>query len=314
VVAGAVTVSEREQQMTKRKVILTCAVTGSAPLNPRYPKELRYPVTPEQICQSAIDSAKAGASIVHVHVRDPKTGATSRDPKLFRELVDRIRQSGEDVVLNVTCGGGALFLPDPENEGRALPESDIGSVENRVRHIRDCLPDICSLDVTTANQVDGDVEYVYLNTTRTLRAMAEVFKKLGVKPELETFQAGDVMFASQLLAEGLIDGVPLYQFVLGVKWGAPATVETLAYMRNLLPPGAIWTAMGISRMQMPMAAASVLLGGNVRVGLEVNLYLKKGAFATNPQLVERAVNIIESLGEEVAKPDEVRRMLQLRAA
>jgi uncharacterized protein (DUF849 family) len=298
--------------MGKRKVIVTCAVTGSAPLNRRYPAELRYPVTPEQISQSAIDSAKAGASIVHVHVRDPKTGAPTRDLRLFREVVDRIRQSGQNVILNVTCGGGAFFLPDPENEGRALPESDVASVEDRVRHIRDCVPDICSLDVTTANQVDGDVEHVYLNTTRTLRAMARVFKSLGVKPELETFQAGDVAFANQLVAEGLIEGVPLYQFVLGVKWGAPASVETILYMRGLLPSPAIWTAMGISRLQMPIAAASILLGGNIRVGLEDNLYLNRGVFATNPQLVERAINIIRDLGEEVATPGEARQMLLLK--
>ena len=140
------------------------------------------------------------------------------------------------MVINVTCGGGAFFLPDPLDEGTALPESDIASVEDRVRHIRDCLPEICTLDVTTANQVDGGVDHVYLNTTRTLRAMATIFKNIGVKPELETFQAGDVMFANQMVAEGLIDGIPLYQFVLGVKWGAPSTLETVTYMRNLLPP------------------------------------------------------------------------------
>jgi uncharacterized protein (DUF849 family) len=295
----------------KRKVIITCAVTGSAPLNPRYPARLQYPITPQQICQSAIDSAKAGASIVHVHVRDPQTGVSSRDPKLFRELVDRIRQSGHDVVLNVTCGGGALFLPDPQDEGRALPGSDIASVEDRVEHIRDCLPEICSLDVTTANQFEAGVDYVYLNTTRTLRAMASVFKGLGVKPEIETFQAGDVLFGNQLLAEGLLDDVPLYQFVLGIKWGAPATVETLLYMRSLLPSNTVWTGMGISRMQMPMAAASVLLGGHIRVGLEDNLYLDRGHFATNPSLVERAVRIVEDLGEAVASPGEARELLRL---
>lgn len=296
----------------KRKVLLTCALTGSASLNPRYPADLHFPITPSQICQSAIESAKAGASVIHIHVRDPLTGISSRDPLLFREVVDRLRQSGQDVVLNVTCGGGAFFLPDPENEGRALPGSDIASVAERVRHIRDCLPEVCSLDVTTANQVDSGVEHVYLNTTRTLRAMARIFKEIGVKPELETFQAGDVMLANQLLAEGLVDGVPLYQFVLGVQWGAPANVETLLYMRNLLPQGALWTGMGIAGAQMPMAAASVLLGGHVRVGLEDNLYLDRGMFATNPQLVERAVKLIENLGEQVAKPNEAREMLGLK--
>jgi uncharacterized protein (DUF849 family) len=298
--------------VVKRKVILTCAVTGAAPLNPRYPKELRYPITPEQICQTSVEAAKAGASAVHVHVRDPATGAGSRDPMLFRETADRIRQSGQDMVMNLTCGGGAIFLPDPEDESRGLPESDVASVADRVRHIQDCLPEICSLDVTTANQVDGDLDYVYLNTTRTLRAMAKAFKSLGVKPELETFQAGDVMFANQMVEEGLIDGQPLYQFVLGVKWGAPATPETMLYMRSLLPANALWTAFGISRMQMPMAAQAVLLGGNVRVGLEDNLYMDRGVFATNAQLVERAVTIIEAVGCEVATPSEAREILGLR--
>jgi len=296
----------------KTKVILTCAVTGSAPLNPRYTATLPYPITPAEICDSAVEAARAGASIVHLHVRDPATGAASRDPLLFRETADRLRQSGQNVVMNLTCGMGAFLLPDPEDESRALPESDVASVAERVRHIEDCLPEICSLDVTTANQVDGDKDYVYLNTPRTLRAMAQVFQRLGVKPELETFQAGDVLFANQLLADGLIDGVPLYQFVLGVKWGAPATPETMLYMRSLLPPQAAWTAFGISRLQMPMAAQAVLLGGNVRVGLEDNLYLERGVFATNAQLVERAVTIIESLGCAVATPDEARGMLGLR--
>jgi uncharacterized protein (DUF849 family) len=296
----------------KTKVVLTCAVTGSAALNPRYTAKLRYPVTPAEICASAVEAAEAGASIVHLHVRDPATGVSSRDPALFRETADRLRQSGRNVVMNLTCGLGAFLLPDPEDEARALPESDVASVAERVRHIEDCLPEICSLDVTTANQVDGDKDYVYLNTPRTLRGMAQAFQRLGVKPELETFQAGDVLFANQLLAEGLIDGVPLYQFVLGVKWGAPATPETMLYMRSLLPPQAVWTAFGISRLPMPMAAQAVLLGGNVRVGLEDNLYLERGVFATNAQLVERAVTIIESLGCAVATPDEAREMLGLR--
>ena len=296
----------------KRKVILTCAVTGSAPLHPRYSAQLRYPVTPKEICEDAVDAAKAGASIVHLHVRDPATGGASRDPALFRETADRLRQTGQNVVMNLTCGMGALLLPDPEDESRALPESDVVPVAERVRHIRDCLPEICSLDVTTANQMEGDMDYVYLNTPRTLKGMAKVFQEIGVKPELETFQAGDMLLANHLVEEGLIDGVPLYQFVLGVKWGAPATPETMIYMRSLLPPGAMWTAFGISRMQMPMAAQALLLGGNIRVGLEDNLYLERGVFATNAQLVERAVGIIESLGCAVATPDEAREMLGLR--
>ena len=294
------------------KTIITCAVTGSAPVSPRYPNDLAFPITPKQIANSALESAKAGAAIVHLHVRDPATGEGSRDPALFREVVDRIRNVDQNLIINLTCGLGAYFLPDPEDEGRAGPGSDICSVQERVAHIRDCVPDICSLDVTTANQVEGDMEFVYLNTPRTLRGMARVFQALGVKPELETFQAGDVLFANDLVAQGLIDGVPLYQFVLGVRWGAPATPETMLYMKGLLPEGAQWTAFGIARMQMPMAAMSILLGGNVRVGLEDNLYLRRGEFATNPQLVERAASLINTLGKAVATPADARAMLGLK--
>ena len=269
----------------KRKVILTCAVTGNAPFNPKHPN---FPVTPAEICDSAVEAAAAGASVVHLHVRDPETGEGSFEPALFREVVNRVRQTGVDIVINVTCGGGALFLPDPEDEGRALPESDMLSAADRVRHIEDTLPEICSLDVTTGNQVEGEMEFVYLNTTRTLRAMAKRFQEIGVKPEMEVFQMGDILFANQLVKEGLIDGPPLYQMVL------------------------VWAGFGIARMEMPMAAQAVLLGGNVRVGLEDNLYLERGVFASNGQLVERAGHIIEHLGCDVATPAETRDMLNLK--
>jgi uncharacterized protein (DUF849 family) len=296
--------------MMKDKVILTCAVTGNAPVNPKYPFE--YPVTPRQICAAVVEAAQAGASVAHIHVRDPETGHGSRDPKLFKEVVDRVRQTGVDIIINLTAGMGALFLPDPEDESRALPESDVIGVEGRVEHLKDCLPDIASLDVTTGNQVEGGFEYVYLNTTRTLRGMAKRFQELGVKPELEAFQAGDVLFANQLVKEGLIDGPPMYQFVLGVQWASPATPETMIYLRSLLPPEAIWASFGIARMQMPMVAQAVLLGGNVRVGLEDNLYLSRGTFATNGQLVERATSIINNMGTNVATPDETKKILGLR--
>jgi uncharacterized protein (DUF849 family) len=293
----------------KRKVILTCAVTGNAPFNPKHPS---FPVTPSQICDAVVEAANAGASVAHVHVRHPQTGAGSRDPALFREVVDRIRSAGVDIVINLTCGLGAFLLPDPDDESRALPESDVIGPEERLRHIRDCLPEIASLDITTGNQVEGKVEFVYLNTTRTLRAIARGLKEVGVKPELETFQAGDVMFGRQLIDEGLIEDPPLFQFVLGVQWGAPADTETMLYMRNLLPSGTHWAALGIGRLEMPILAQATLLGGNVRVGLEDNLYLQKGVFATNGQLVERGRRIIEYLGEEVATPAETRQILALR--
>jgi len=293
----------------KRKVILTCAAVGNAPFNPKHPA---FPVTPKEICASVVDAAKAGASVAHIHVRDPATRLGSSDPALFQETVARIRDTGVDIVLNLTAGMGALFLPDPAYEGRALPESDILTAKDRLRHVTENLPEICSLDVTTGNQIEGDLEFVYLNTQRTLRLMAKTVQALGVKPEMEVFHPGDLLFGNQLIAEGLIDGPPLYQFVLGVKWGVPATPETMIYLRGLLPEGAVWAGFGLGRLQMPMAAQAVLLGGGVRVGLEDNLYLDRGVFATNAQLVDRAAGIISHLGEEVATPAETRTMLNLR--
>ncbi|NYE26017.1 3-keto-5-aminohexanoate cleavage protein [Pigmentiphaga litoralis] len=290
------------------KTILTCAVSGNAPFNRKHPN---FPVTPAQIAASCLEAAAAGASVVHIHVRDPETGEGSRDPALFREVVDRIRDSGVDILINLTCGLGAFFLPDPENEARGLPGSDMLTAQERVRHLADCLPDIASMDITTGNQEEGDTQFVYLNTTRTLRQMARLFQQHGVKPELEVFSAGDILFGNQMVAEGLIDNAPLYQMVLGVKWAAPSTVETILYQKSLLPANAHWAAFGIGRQQMPMVAQAALLGGNVRVGLEDNLYLSRGVFASNGQLVERAVTIIEMIGRQVATPAEARIQLGL---
>lgn len=294
-----------------RKVVITCAVTGNAPYNRRHPA---FPVTPEEIAAACVEAARAGAAVVHIHVRDPKTGSGSRDPMLFRETVDRLRQTGVDVIINVTAGLGAFLLPDPADESRALPESDVASVDERMEHLEMCRPDMASLDITTGNQVEGPLEFVYLNTTRTLRSMAGRFQALGIKPELETFGAGDIEFGKALVQEGLVSGKPLFQFVLGIMWGAPADTRTLLYMRDLLPPNAIWAALGTGRLQMPVLAQAMLLGGNVRVGLEDNLYLKRGVFATNGQLVERARMIIEALGYETATVAEARQILGLRDA
>ncbi len=293
-----------------RKVVLTCAVTGNAPFNRNHPA---MPVTPVQIADACLEAARAGASVVHIHVRDPKTGEGSRDPVLYKEVVDRVRAFGEDIIINLTCGHGAFFLPDPENESRGLPESDVASTAERVKHLEQCLPEIASLDITTGNQVEGTRDYVYLNTTRTLRQMAKRFSELNIKPELEAFGAGDIVFGNSLVQEGLIYGPPLFQMVLGVKWGAPATTETMLYQRGLLPPGAVWAAFGLGRDQMPMVAQAAILGGNVRVGLEDNLYLSRGVFATNGQLVERARSIVENIGMSVATPAEARTILGLMA-
>lgn len=292
-----------------RKVILTCAVTGSAPFNRKHPA---MPVTPTEIADACLEAARAGASVVHIHVRDPNTGEGSRSPEMFKEVVDRVRASGQDIVINLTCGLGAFFLPDPQDESRGLPESDVLPTAERVKHLEQCLPEIASLDITTGNQVEGTREYVYLNTTRTLREMASRFRELKIKPELETFGAGDILFGNALVQEGLIDGPPLFQMVMGVLWGAPATTETMLYQRGLLAPGAVWAAFGLARDQMKMVAQAAILGGNVRVGLEDNLYLSRGVFATNGQLVERARTIVENMGMSIATPAETRSILNLK--
>jgi uncharacterized protein (DUF849 family) len=292
-----------------RKIILTCAVVGENAYNRAHPN---FPVTPRQIADAALEAEQAGASTVHLHVRDPKTGNGSRDPDLFLEMATLTRENGVAAIMNITCGGGGLFRPDPADEGRAGPGTDMASAEERVRHIAMTLPEMCSIDVCTQNQMDGETEYVYLNTQSTLRKMAKRFQELGVKPEIEVFAPGDILLANQMLADGLFDQPPMYQIVMGTRWGLPATPETLIYMRNLLPAGAVWAAFGIARMQMPMVAQAVLLGGNVRVGLEDNLYLRRGEFATNGELVTRAREIIERLGFEVATPDEARTMLGLK--
>lgn len=294
----------------RRKVIITCAVTGGAAFNRKHPA---FPVTPKEIAEACIEAAKAGAAIVHIHTRDPETGIGNTDVKLFEEITDRIRQSPVDVVINLTCGGLAMFYPDPDDPVKAGPGTDVAPAHVRTEHIEACRPEICSLDVTTSNQVDSGKEVVYFNPAETLRAMAKRFQEIGVKPEMEAFEPGDIVFAQDLINRGLIEGDPLFQFVLGVKWNAPSDPETIAYLKNLLPPNAVWGALGVGRDQFPVVAASTLMGGNVRVGLEDNLYLRKGEFATNGQLTARATQIIDMLGHEVATPDEAREILGLRA-
>lgn len=296
------------QTYGRRKIIITCAVTGGAEFNRQHPA---FPVTPKEIAGAAIDAAKAGASVVHVHTRDPVSGLGNTDVSLFEEISDRIRQSETDVILNLTCGGLAMFYHDPENPSTGGPGTDVATVDERVRHIELCRPDICSLDVTTSNQIDSGKEVVYLNPAETLREMAARFKDLGVKPELEVFEPGDIVFAQDLIERGLIAGTPLFQFVLGVKWNSPADPNTINYLKSLLPEGALWGALGIGRDQFPVAAQSILSGGNVRVGLEDNLYLRRGEFATNAQLVEQAVRLIDILGYETASIEEARSMLGL---
>jgi len=293
---------------TKRKVILTCAVTGGNRFNRKHPA---FPITPAQICAAAFEAQAAGASSVHLHVRDPVTGDGSRHPALFRELTQLVRNRGLRALLNLTCGGGGDYKPSPDNDGVAGQGSDVGSVSDRTQHIAENLPEMCSLDVTTQNQMDGTSEFIYMHSQGTLRGMAKLFRELNVKPEIEVFAPGDVLFANQMIREGLFQAPPFFQMVLGTRWGLPCDVETILYLRRLLPTDALWAAFGLGAMQMPMVAQSVVLGGHARVGLEDNLYLEHGKFATNGELVARAVRIIRDLGADVASPDEAREMLGL---
>ena len=288
-------------------VIVTCAVTGAGDTVGRHPG---VPVTPVQIADSAIEAAKAGAAVAHIHVRDPETGKGSRDPELFKEVVDRVRSSGTDVVINLTAGMGGDWVPSADDPAMPGPGTDMIGPLERLAHVQDLLPEICSLDCGTLNFGNGNE--IYISTPPYLRKMAEVTKEWGVKPELEVFELGHIRFAKQMIAEGLIAEPPMFQICLGIPWGADQTVDTMKVMKDDLPAGANWVGFGISRMQMPMAAAAVAMGGNVRVGLEDNIWLEKGVLATNAQLVERVVGIIERMGARAMTPAEARVKLGLR--
>ena len=291
-----------------REVFITCAVTGSGATQDRSP---HVPRTPAEIASSAIDAAKAGAAVVHCHVRDPDTGAPSRDPALYGEVTDRIRSSDVDVVLNLTAGmGGDLVLGSTEAPLPPGAGTDMIGAEARVAHIRDCLPEICTLDCGTMNFAEAD--YVMVNTPGMLRAMGAIMTELGVKPEIEAFDTGHLWFAKQLVAEGVLDDPALVQLCMGVPWGAPDDLNTFMAMVNAIPDGWTFSAFALGRHQMPFVAASVLAGGNVRVGLEDNLMLDRGVLATNAQLVERAVGVIEGIGATVIGPEDVRRKLNLK--
>jgi uncharacterized protein (DUF849 family) len=287
-------------------VIVTCAVTGAGDTVGKHPA---IPVTPQQIADAVIDSANAGASVAHIHVRDPETGKGSRDCRLYREVVERVRSRNVDIILNLTAGMGGDFELGDQDPKIAGPNTDLVGPLERLVHIEELRPEICTLDCGTLNFGDGNL--IYISTPTYLRAGARRVRELGVKPELEVFDTGHLWFASQMHKEGLLDDPPLFQFCLGIPWGAPADTTTMKAMKDNLPPGAIWAGFGIGRMQMPMVAQAVLLGGNVRVGLEDNLYLGKGVFASNGQLVEKAIKIIELLGARALTPAEARRKLGL---
>jgi len=291
----------------QRKIIISCAVTGSADSPGKNPA---VPVTPEQIAKSSIDAAKAGAAVVHIHVRNPQTTKPSMDGALYREVVERIRASGTDVLINLTTGPGARFEHDPEDPTKPGPASTLRGPEDRVRHVVELRPDICSLDMGSLNMGSR----VFINTPQHLQTMAVAIRDMGVLPELEVFETGHLLLAKRMIETGHIKPPGMFQLCLGISWGQPATPEAMTYMRNLLPPGSPWFAFGISLHQFPMVAQAVLLGGHVRVGLEDNLYLEKGKLApSNAALVEKAAHIIEVLGDQVASPAEAREILGLQA-
>jgi len=293
------------------EVFVTCAVTGVGDTVGR--SEL-IPVTPQQIASSAIEAASAGAAIVHVHVRDPETGKGSRAPALYEEVVERIRDADVDVVVNLSAGmGGDLVLGGEESP---LPFDELGTdlagATERLEHVARLLPEICTLDFGSMNFAAGG-DYLLVNTPGMLRAMARRVLELGVRPELEVFDTGHLVLVKELIAEGLIEEPALIQLCTGIPYGAPDDPATLLAMVNQLPPGAVFSTFSIGRMQLPYVAMAALVGGNVRVGLEDNLYLSRGRLASNGDLVERAVRILEAMNARVLGPAEVREKLRLRS-
>lgn len=289
------------------RVFITCAITGSGSSQDRSP---HVPRSPEQIATSAIAAAKAGAAVVHCHVRDPETGVPSRALPLYREVTERIRDANVDVVLNLTAGmGGDLVFGPPESPLPLAQGTDMASAEERMAHVAECLPEICTLDCGTMNFAEAD--YVMTNTPGMLEAMGAMMEDLGVKPEIEAFDTGHLWLAKNLVERGILKSPALVQLCMGIPWGAPDDLNTFMAMVNNVPPEWTWSAFSIGRNEMPYVAAAVLAGGNVRVGLEDNLWLARGELATNEALVARAVTIIEAMGAEVIGPQETRERLGL---
>jgi uncharacterized protein (DUF849 family) len=288
------------------EVIVTCAVTGAGDSVGRSP---HVPVTPVQIADACIEAAKAGAAIVHIHVRDPKTGKAARTISAYEEVVERVRDSGVDVILNLTCGmGGDLYL-DPETPSVMVPGTDLATPYERMEHVDRLRPEICTIDCGSMNFGD----HVVINRTADLEKMARFAQEWGVKPELEVFDMGQVGIASRMVRKGLIDSPPLFQFCLGIDGGAAASAQSILALKSMIPEDAVWAAFGISTHEMPMVAQAVLLGGNVRVGLEDNLYLERGVLARNGELVEKAIRIVRDLGARTLGPAEARQKLGLHA-
>ena len=292
---------------SSREVFVTAAVTGAGATQERSP---HVPRSPRRIAAAAIEAAKAGAAIVHCHVRDPETGKPSRKAEYYREVTDRIRAAEVDVVLNLTTGmGGDLILGAPERPLPPRPTTDLAGASERMAPIVECRPEICTLDCGTMNFAEAD--YVMTNTPGMLRAMGTQMRDLGVKPEIEAFDSGHLWFAKLLVEEGIVEPPPLLQLCMGIPWGAPDDLNTFLALVNNVPQDWVFSAFALGRNEMPYVAAAVLAGANVRVGLEDNLYLSRGVLATNAQLVERAVTIIENLGAAVIGPERVRERLKL---
>lgn len=290
----------------KHDVIISCAVTGAGDTLAKHPG---VPVSPEQVAEAAISACEAGAAIAHIHVRDLDTGQGSRDVELFRQVVDIIRASDSDVIINLTAGMGGAWFPAEDDPSLPGPGTDVIGAAQRLAHVEALQPEMCSLDCGTMNFGDNEI---YISTPEMLREMARLIQGWGIKAEMEVFDLGQVWMARTLIEEGLIDSPPLFQICLGIPWGAPADSESMLAIRNALPADANWAGFGIARMEMPMVAQAVLLGGNVRVGLEDNLHLGKGVLASNADLVLHAKSIIESLGSRVVGPAEAREQLGLR--
>ena len=288
-----------------QKTIITCAVTGGDDVAHKY-KQL--PVTPAQIADAVTGAAKAGAAIAHIHVRDPATGKPSMELDLYREVVDRIRSSGTDVVINLTTGAGARFVPSLGARNTFGDGSNVRPATERVQHVIALRPEICTLDMGSLNFGRGAL----INTPAQIEVIAAGIAKAGVKPELEIFEAGHLALSLKMIADGVVPQDSLFQFALGVPWGAPATPEMVSYFKGALPKNAQWAAFGVGRLEFPMVAQSLLAGGHVRVGMEDNFFLEKGVEAkSNAQLVEKAVTIIRLLGGNIATPEETRAMLGL---
>lgn len=290
------------------ETIITCAVTGNITTREHHPQ---LPVTPSEIARASIDAAAAGASIIHIHVRDPATGNPSMELQHYREVVRLIRAENQDVLINLTTGPGGRFIPSEHDPKVAAPGSSLTTPDKRVEHVVDLKPEICSLDFNTMYSGAS----VVINTPLNLELMAKAIFNAGTKPEYEVFDSGDIHLVNDMMAKGKLPPESLFQIVLGVKYGASATPETLLYMKSLLPKGAIWAAFGLGRMAFPIVAQAYLLGGHVRVGLEDNVYLEKGVLAPdNAALVEKAARIVRDLGGRIATPNEARRILNVKTA